>query len=304
MEKILTPEERIRRAEEIYYRRKNEGIYNRSARVNVNSKKEFGLFKRMFLQILICIFIYSIFYMIQNTEYFFSDAVIEKTKDILAYDINIQELYNNGKEYFNSFLNKYFSNFNFKSVQENEGNIENNTSNTNTTNENIKEEENKEDVNNSNNGVGGGIKENLQNTQMDQDAKYVLDNISLIIPLEGTITSRFGLRNPETPTVPKNHTGIDIAAYEGTVFVSAMSGKVEKVSDEGDLGNHVKITDGDVSTVYAHCKKIYVKEKDNIVQGQKIGEVGSTGNSTGPHLHFEIKKDNRYVNPDLVLNFK
>ncbi len=56
-------------------------------------------------------------------------------------------------------------------------------------------------------------------------------------------------------------------------------------------------------TVYAHCKKIYVKKGDKIKQGQAIGEVGATGNATGPHLHFEIRKENRYVNPDLILNF-
>ncbi|MBQ2916851.1 MAG: M23 family metallopeptidase [Clostridia bacterium] len=71
----------------------------------------------------------------------------------------------------------------------------------------------------------------------------------------------------------------------------------------GDLGNHFKIVNGDVMTVYAHCKTIYVKEGEKIIQGQNIGEVGSTGNSTGPHLHFEIRKNNRYVNPDLVLKF-
>ena len=56
-------------------------------------------------------------------------------------------------------------------------------------------------------------------------------------------------------------------------------------------------------TVYAHCKTIYVKEGEKITQGQQLGEVGATGNATGPHLHFEIRKDNRYVNPDLILNF-
>ena len=69
------------------------------------------------------------------------------------------------------------------------------------------------------------------------------------------------------------------------------------------MGNHIKIVSDDVATVYAHCKKIYVKQGDNITQGQAIGEVGSTGNSTGPHLHFEVKKENRYVDPDLILDF-
>ena len=69
------------------------------------------------------------------------------------------------------------------------------------------------------------------------------------------------------------------------------------------IGNHIKITNGDVTTLYAHCKTIYVKEGDIIIQGQNLGEVGSTGNSTGPHLHFEIRRNNEYVDPDLILDF-
>lgn len=56
-------------------------------------------------------------------------------------------------------------------------------------------------------------------------------------------------------------------------------------------------------TLYAHCSKIYVNQGDTIKQGQKIGETGATGNVTGPHLHFEIRKENRYVDPDLILDF-
>lgn len=56
-------------------------------------------------------------------------------------------------------------------------------------------------------------------------------------------------------------------------------------------------------TLYAHCSKIYVKKGQSIKQGQLIGKVGSTGNVTGPHLHFEIRRNNRYVDPDLILKF-
>ncbi len=76
-----------------------------------------------------------------------------------------------------------------------------------------------------------------------------------------------------------------------------------KYQASGDLGNHFTISNDDVTTVYAHCKTIYVQEGDKVVQGQEIGEVGSTGNVTGPHLHFEIKKEDRYVDPDLILEF-
>lgn len=310
MERTLSPEEKIRRAEEIYYRRKMQDKNRSSARVNVSeSKKDFGLLKKMFLQIIICVLIYTIFYMIQNTNYIFSEDVIKKANEILSYDINIKNLYEQGIKYLNGFVGDVGAD---ESIQtQDDSVIETNTMNSNVSEEN---EVNKEVAIESTNVIEeqniGGEEADIEQiqeeplTQMEKDAKYVKENISLIIPLKGTITSRFGLRNPETPTVPKNHTGIDIAVNEGTVFISAMSGIVEKVSSEGDLGNHLKITDGDVATVYAHCKTIYVKEGEKIKQGQQIGEVGSTGNSTGPHLHFEIKKEGRYVDPDLILNFE
>jgi len=82
-----------------------------------------------------------------------------------------------------------------------------------------------------------------------------------------------------------------------------MEGTVEFVSVEGNYGNHLKITNGEVSTLYAHCNTICVKQGEHIAQGQKIAEVGETGNATGPHLHFEILRNGELVNPDLVLQF-
>ena len=138
---------------------------------------------------------------------------------------------------------------------------------------------------------------------MSVDAEFIKANYNLIKPLEGEITSRYGIRNPKVATVPKYHTGIDIARVTGTVIVSAMEGTVELVSSQGDYGKHVKITNGELSTLYAHCSKIYVTEGQYITQGQKIAEVGATGNVTGPHLHFEIRRNNQYVDPDLLLQF-
>ena len=69
------------------------------------------------------------------------------------------------------------------------------------------------------------------------------------------------------------------------------------------IGNHLEITNGEVITQYAHCNKIYVNEGDKVTQGQEIAEVGATGNVTGPHLHFEIKRNGNLVNPDYILDF-
>jgi len=105
MEKILTPDERIKRAEEIYYRRKNQDINRKSAKVNVSNKKDYSMFKKMILQIIICSVIYGSFYMIQNTNHIFSESVMKKVNDILSYDINIKHLYEQGIQYVNNFTN-------------------------------------------------------------------------------------------------------------------------------------------------------------------------------------------------------
>ena len=99
MERTLSPDERIRRAEEIYYRRKSQDINKKSAKVNVSNKKDFGMFKKMIIQILICVAIYGAFYMIKNTNHIFSEDVIKNINEILSYDINIKKLYEQYSNY-------------------------------------------------------------------------------------------------------------------------------------------------------------------------------------------------------------
>ena len=97
-----------------------------------------------------------------------------------------------------------------------------------------------------------------------------MKKIKFIVPVKGRISSTFGWRNPTTSTVPKYHTGLDIAANEGTVIKSATDGKVILASSEGDFGKHYKIQNGDVILVYAHCSKLYLKEGSTDKKGDKI----------------------------------
>lgn len=244
MERTLTPEEKIRRAEEIYLKRKMRDGNRNYARVNVlESKKDFKLLKKMFIQILMCLIIYTGFYLIKNNNYIFSNDVLNKSKEILSYDINIPKLYKYIKEYLNAFI---YQNIETNKIEKNEESIETNKDNEiqeSINNVDEKTEEPKED-NATVEGIGGENIEDTQEpqvlTQMEQDAKDIKETVSLIIPLTGTITSRFGPRNSENPIVSKNHTGIDIARDEGTVFMAAMDGTVEIVSNVRGIGKSFK----------------------------------------------------------------
>ena len=82
-----------------------------------------------------------------------------------------------------------------------------------------------------------------------------------------------------------------------------MDGEVTISSTTGSYGYHIQLTNNDISTMYAHCNKLLVNVGDNVTKGQVIAEVGSTGNSTNPHLHFEIKRGNNYINPRDIIEF-
>lgn len=220
MERTLSQEERIRRAEEIYYKRRNErrGIPQTTA-ININSKKEYKLLKKIIVQVLICVGIYAVIYGLQGKNDNFSVDSINYVKNTMSYDVNLEKYWNDIKNYLYSmnFLKEQKKEIQNSTVEEQsniaqEENIQ--------TNEEQEPEETVEDTSNL--------------SQMEKDAKYIKENFSLIKPVTGEITSRFGLRNPTTPTVPKNHTGIDIAVPEGTVYVAAMEGTVELVSSQGD----------------------------------------------------------------------
>ena len=121
--------------------------------------------------------------------------------------------------------------------------------------------------------------------------------IGLIRPVSGIITSRFGRR------ASGNHTGLDIATSTGTTIVAAAAGTVTYSGNNGGgLGNFVKISHGNgVETVYGHCSKLYVTAGQTVAQGEAIAAVGSTGNSTGPHLHLEIRVNGVRQNPQIYL---
>jgi hypothetical protein len=117
-------------------------------------------------------------------------------------------------------------------------------------------------------------------------------------PVNGRFTSGYGYRRSPFNKILKFHSGIDISAPRGTKIRSASSGVVSRAAYTGGYGKLVVVDHGyGVQSAYAHNAQIFVKTDQVVQQGQVIGTVGTTGHSTGPHLHFEVMVDGRKVNP-------
>ncbi len=117
-------------------------------------------------------------------------------------------------------------------------------------------------------------------------------------PSSGRITSGYGSRKSPTAGASSNHKGIDISASSGSSIVAAAGGTVSIATYSYSAGNYVVINHGNgLSTVYMHCSQLLVSAGDTVKAGQTIAKVGSTGYSTGSHLHFAVRKNGSYVNP-------
>ena len=331
MEKSISQEERIRRAEEIYSRRRYNNRYGESLYRSGETRNRYQpqetrkikgkMINKMIIQMIVCVIIYTCIYMLQYSNYLFSKDMVDKTKEVLSYDISIENLYNKSNEFFLNLQKKF--NWGVNNEQNDNVNEEaqdQNTEETNIENSNAESSEaNNENVDNSgisqndastevtNNdttqlAVGGAdeTQQEEEKSQEEQDIEYVKQNVSIIWPIKGVITSRFGNRTP-TEIVTANHKGLDIAGNMGDNIVSAMDGTVVQYSEEGDYGKHLRIQNGEVLTLYAHCSELLVQEGSTVKQGDVIAKVGATGRATGPHLHFEIRRDDRFINPELIL---
>ena len=141
----------------------------------------------------------------------------------------------------------------------------------------------------------------LQRVQLLQKR---FDSTPSIRPVFGPINSRFGWRNHPIKKGKRFHKGIDIKTWYGAPIQATADGIVifSKWNKHG-FGYTVVIDHGyGIKTLYAHCSRLLVKRKDFVTKGQVIAQVGSTGFSTGPHLHYEVKKWRKSLNPIAFLD--
>jgi murein DD-endopeptidase MepM/ murein hydrolase activator NlpD len=137
-----------------------------------------------------------------------------------------------------------------------------------------------------------------------EDFKSTISNTPLGSPIEGRITSSFGIRaNPFLSEKRETHKGLDISARHGSPVRCTADGKVVFAGYKGDYGKLVIISHGDdYETLYGHLSEILVKEGQEVKANTFIGKVGSTGRSSGPHLHYEIHKNDKKINPKTFIN--
>jgi murein DD-endopeptidase MepM/ murein hydrolase activator NlpD len=129
------------------------------------------------------------------------------------------------------------------------------------------------------------------------ELKKVLGNL-FVYPINGRLTSPFGWRDDPFTGVRKYHAAIDIANNIGTPVKASLDGKVSAVGFNSIYGNYIILShDSGYQTMYAHLNTIEVTRAQRVTQSQRIGTVGNTGYSTGPHLHFAIFKNGTAVNP-------
>ena len=117
------------------------------------------------------------------------------------------------------------------------------------------------------------------------------------------VSSNFGVRHDPINGTQRFHTGVDIAAQEGSPILAAASGVVRQAGRRGGYGNAVEIDNGHgISTLYGHASALSVKEGERVKAGEPVALVGHTGRATGSHLHFEVRKDGKPIDPESTLN--
>ena len=124
-------------------------------------------------------------------------------------------------------------------------------------------------------------------------------------PVQGELTSGFGLRNSPFGDGSEEHAGIDIAVNSGVPVVATADGKIVQSGPSGGYGNLVQIDHGNgLSTLYGHNSQLAVNIGELVKKGQVISYAGSTGKSTGPHVHYEVRENGNVVDPWKYLIFQ
>ncbi|WP_051940871.1 M23 family metallopeptidase [Stenoxybacter acetivorans] len=163
-----------------------------------------------------------------------------------------------------------------------------------------------------NDAAGGPLGVDLDNPlpevgQLTSETEQLIQHLRKVpigVPHNGSLSSRFGFRaNPFTGRGGEMHSGLDFRGDVGNLVQATADGVVIVAEHQGGYGNVVKIQHGfGYQTIYAHLNKISVKDGQKITAGDVIGQLGNTGRSTGPHLHYEVRRSGAALDPESFLS--
>jgi murein DD-endopeptidase MepM/ murein hydrolase activator NlpD len=233
-----------------------------------NAGRNEFLFKTVTAQFIVCLVILAVLYIMRSSSPGTFKQLKNKFNSLMKRDVTFEEM---------------------ASAVKNVSSVKN------------EEETTEEEIKNETEASGG---EDLLKAKDKTTFSPVVISENLISPLEEyEVTSKFGYRTNPISGEYGFHTGLDMAAEEGTEIKSSFDGIVAETGYTQTRGNYILIEHCDnVSTLYCHCKKILCDVDQNVRKGQAIALVGSTGWSTGPHLHFEIIINGVNCNPEYLLN--
>ena len=146
--------------------------------------------------------------------------------------------------------------------------------------------------------TGGDTDYSAENTPPNVCLTQQVLGFDYVQPVAGTVTDGFGYRDHPIDGDMRFHYGVDMEANSGDVICSFADGTVTAVGESSDLGKYITVLHGNgYTTLYAHCSRITASSAQQVKAGDPIAEVGDTGRTTGPHLHFEMHRDTTYLNP-------
>ncbi|HOJ11964.1 MAG TPA: M23 family metallopeptidase [Clostridiales bacterium] len=232
-------------------------------------------------QLVISIMIFLIIWLIKGINTSVTNFISSKVGWTLSYDTDLKDVPNRISNYFDRIINGHLW----------EGDLYNKSNENAETGE--KEPVNQNEAQNYESDIKDASEESNQT-----DGSTDLMNIELITPVKGFVSSYFGERIDPITQKSRFHYGLDIEADKGAEIKAAADGEVLEISEDRMYGRNIKIKHpGGIITVYAHCSKITRVDGEKVRQGDIIAEVGDTGYSTGTHLHFEIWKNGKVLDP-------
>lgn len=273
--------------------RRVESPYRVQARKSESTERIVKYWSKFIVQTIISAIILVAFLYCRSVNAITTSAFWEKTTAILENDISVEDMKNGiekGMEYVRIIIPKLVENEEIKNVE-----IENE-------NQNV-EDKVEDKINVVEPPQDSQVEDTKNMTQEEKDVYEILKVMTVLRPVNGEISSPFGDRVDPITKKDGVHTGTDYAVAVGTQVKSAITGTVTEVKkNNASFGNFVRVKNSDIVTTYAHCSTIKVKEGDKVKQGDVIALSGNTGKTSGPHLHFEVSKGGRLINPEKLTN--